>query len=446
MDRYDRGVTERTSILFLMSEPSDTTKLRLHEELHDIHTRLQLSDQSEQFNLYHRNSVRPEDLSQAIFDTRPTIVHFSGHGASSDRLLLEDDSGRPHPVAPHALEALFALCKSHVRCVILNACYSNAQAHAISRQIDFVIGMRHTITDKAAIAFSAGFYKALGVGRPIRECFEFGLVELKLYNIPEHHTPVLLERPSQSYILLEETDFITEKLDRLNYQWPLSYSAFTKLIFEHDSKQGCILIDPNAYRCIGNLLDDIYINYLHKHVDAFSYGSQWMILASWWNGVLIAPWKWAISDLIENTTIQTDLLPDRTFAPKIAHLQRDVDKSRSWLEQQSDELLFWKRKSPPVSVGLTRGSLGRIVFAHEIPRFEECVILASNNEFINEIVLASYKGVLRLAYSLFCEIPSHEFNNADYRYILMIHAPRIGGKIFVDSGCDLGSEMLYWTR
>ena len=81
-----------------------------------------------------------------------------------------------------------------VNCVILNACYSETQAKTIAKHIPFVIGMNQAIGDEAAIAFSVGFYKALGAGRSVKEAYEFACVEIQLEGIPEYLTPVLLER------------------------------------------------------------------------------------------------------------------------------------------------------------------------------------------------------------------------------------------------------------
>jgi hypothetical protein len=78
-----------------------------------------------------------------------------------------------------------------VQCVILNACYSKIQAEAISQHIPHVIGMNQGIGDRAAIAFSIGFYKALGANRTVEQAYKAGCVEIRLEDIPEHLTPVL---------------------------------------------------------------------------------------------------------------------------------------------------------------------------------------------------------------------------------------------------------------
>ncbi len=139
-------------------------------------------------------SVRPSDISQALLDTQPQIVHFSGHGVPTGALCFETQVGETHLVHPNALVALFEQFANQVKCVVLNACHSDIQANAIAKQIEYVVGMNQAIGDKAAIAFSTGFYQALGAGRTIEEAYKLGCVQIQLQNIPEHLTPVLIKK------------------------------------------------------------------------------------------------------------------------------------------------------------------------------------------------------------------------------------------------------------
>ncbi|MBN4001470.1 CHAT domain-containing protein [Nostoc sp. LPT] len=190
-------------ILFLAADPSDATRLRLGQELRDIRERLQLAKERDRFILDSRESVRPGDISQAIFDFEPQIVHFSGHGTSTGELCFEDLLGKYQPVQPDALAALFELITDKINCVVLNACYSKAQAKAISEHIPFVIGMNKAIGDPAAIAFAVGFYKALAARRTIDQAYKFGCVEIRLLGIAEHLTPVLYTKQNSVSLVLE---------------------------------------------------------------------------------------------------------------------------------------------------------------------------------------------------------------------------------------------------
>jgi AAA-like domain/CHAT domain len=165
-------------ILFLTAEPTDTARLRLGRE--------------------QRLSTRPEDISSAILNFNPHIVHFSGHGVSTGELCFENGSGISEPVTHEALAGLFELVTEQVRCVVLNACYSDTQAKAIVQHIPFVIGMNKAIGDKAAIAFAVGFYQALGANRSIEDAYKFGCVEILLQRIPENLTPIIRTKEKQS--------------------------------------------------------------------------------------------------------------------------------------------------------------------------------------------------------------------------------------------------------
>ena len=57
-------------------------------------------------------------------------------------------------VPSDALSKIFELLSGKVSLVFLNACYSEEQAKAISKHIDFVIGMSKAISDEAARKFA----------------------------------------------------------------------------------------------------------------------------------------------------------------------------------------------------------------------------------------------------------------------------------------------------
>lgn len=183
------------SILFVAADPTNASRLRLGEEFREIYEKLKLAQFRERFKLeLPQLSARPSDISQALLDKQPHIVHFSGHGTTTGALCFENHVGEIHLVQPDALAALFEQFSHDVNCVLLNACYSEPQAEAIAKHIDYVIGMNQAIGDKAAIAFAIGFYQALGAGRTTEEAYKLGCVQIRLQNIPEHLTPVLIKK------------------------------------------------------------------------------------------------------------------------------------------------------------------------------------------------------------------------------------------------------------
>jgi TIR domain/CHAT domain len=167
-------------ILFLAANPKDTDSLRLGEETREIKERLRLAEFRDEFIFQEEHAVRVTDLQGHLLRHQPHIVHFSGHGSASGQIILEDHSGYSNSVSPEALKRLFATLRDNIRCVVLNACFSEAQAAGIVESIDCVVGMSRAIADKSAIGFAASFYQALAYGRSIQTAFESGCVEIAL--------------------------------------------------------------------------------------------------------------------------------------------------------------------------------------------------------------------------------------------------------------------------
>jgi CHAT domain-containing protein len=193
-------MSEPTRILFLAANPTDTTPLRLDEEIRAIDESLLKAKFRDKFDLQQHWAVRVSDLQSCLLRHEPDIVHFSGHGATTSELMLQNEFGASHPVSTRALSRLFAILRGGIRLVVLNACYSEQQAQAVAAHIDCVIGMSRAITDPAAISFAAAFYQALGYGRDVKTAFDLGCVQLDLDNLNEQDTPRLLTRTDRAVV------------------------------------------------------------------------------------------------------------------------------------------------------------------------------------------------------------------------------------------------------
>ena len=191
---------EPTRILILAACPRGTVPLRFDQELRDIQNGLESAKTS--FTVRLHLATRPIDLSREILKFKPNLVHFCGHGDPEFGILLEDESGTPKPVSGEALASLFKLFVDIVRCVVLNCCYSRPQAEAIGQHISFVVGMNDLIGDDAAIAFSVGFYQALGEGRDEVFAFNYGLSRMQLENISEGQIPEIFTKAVQPVLPL----------------------------------------------------------------------------------------------------------------------------------------------------------------------------------------------------------------------------------------------------
>jgi WD40 repeat protein len=182
--KVDGPANRRKTLLFLTANPSDTDPLALGREVRAVKRGLQIATLGEAFRIEHECGVRIDDLQEHMLRHRPAVVHFSGHGSSTGTLLLEGASGQSEPVGIDALADLFLLMRAHVRCVVLNACFSEAQARAIAKHIDCVIGTTGLIEDDASIAFSA-FYKALGFGEDVGTAFKYACNQIRLRGLAQ---------------------------------------------------------------------------------------------------------------------------------------------------------------------------------------------------------------------------------------------------------------------
>jgi CHAT domain/WD domain, G-beta repeat len=192
LDELRIGSLPMIRILFLSADPfaGGEPPLHLDREIREIRERLSLARLWDHFEVYPELAVRPADLTGTLLDYRPHIVHFSGHGDGS-AIFVEGDSGEPHPIAGRALANLFSLVAQDTFCVVLNACYSQDQARVIARNVKYVIGMRKDVDDRSAIAFSIGFYQALGSGRSIDDAFSLGCAQIDLRSLPDSRMPAL---------------------------------------------------------------------------------------------------------------------------------------------------------------------------------------------------------------------------------------------------------------
>jgi hypothetical protein len=182
---------QQITVLFVASNPSDQTQLKLDEEIREIQEKIRASDFRESINLKSVWAARPTDLLQAINEHKPTIVHFSGHGSDQDELVLQDDIGDSQVVSKETLVELFKVVSSGIELVVFNTCFSDNQANDVTAHVSASIGMGTSIGDEAARVFAAQFYSAIGFGKSVGEAFGQAKVALMLQNIPEEDTPKL---------------------------------------------------------------------------------------------------------------------------------------------------------------------------------------------------------------------------------------------------------------
>lgn len=174
------------NILFLAANPSDTTSLQIDREYRGIKEAIKKAGKRERFALTNELAVRVNELIHLLVQLKPTIVHFSGHGSKDGEIILEDEGGNSFPLPQEAVKRIFGILnrdKNQVRCVILNACFTEQQAKYIAEYVDIVVGIASEISDTSATKFASAFYAYIGEGQNVQTAFDLACANIDLHGL-----------------------------------------------------------------------------------------------------------------------------------------------------------------------------------------------------------------------------------------------------------------------
>lgn len=189
-----KALPEKITVLFLAANPKSTPQLNLDEEARAIREKIRLSEYRDSVQFESRWAVRAGDILQAINETNPTIVHFSGHGTDFGELVLLNPDGTEKFVSAEAITAAMATASDTIRLVVFNACFSEAQAESVVNHIEAAVGMSDSIADETACVFAAQLYSSIGFGRSLQTAFNQAKAALLLENVPDENVPTLYTR------------------------------------------------------------------------------------------------------------------------------------------------------------------------------------------------------------------------------------------------------------
>ncbi|HEU4882979.1 MAG TPA: CHAT domain-containing protein, partial [Longimicrobium sp.] len=170
-------------------------RLMLDEDVRQIRQKVRAAEHRDDLEFDLRLAARTDDLLQALNETRPQVVHFSGHGQSEGLVLVSADGRRPHVVPAPALEQLFQVFRGDIRVVVLNACFSLPQAEAIAASVGCAIGTSGPISDEGAITFAGAFYRAIAFGQSVQAAYDQARTALALEHVDDRECPRLVVRP-----------------------------------------------------------------------------------------------------------------------------------------------------------------------------------------------------------------------------------------------------------
>jgi tRNA A-37 threonylcarbamoyl transferase component Bud32 len=203
-------------ILFLAANPNGTSRLALDKECADIEHELQLSPGRDDFEFHSKWAVSIDDAMRHLNVLQPTIIHFSGHGSTTDfvssgprsftvvhrdvaipddaGILLQDEQCDVQYVRGSALAQMIVSATRSARVVVLNACFSDDLADSLTTVVDCVVGMKSTIGDEAARSFAVGFYRALGHRRSLGNAVAQAVAGLAAKQLRDDQVPVCRTR------------------------------------------------------------------------------------------------------------------------------------------------------------------------------------------------------------------------------------------------------------
>lgn len=186
-----KAIPDKITVLFLAANPKDTQQLNLDEEIRAIQKNIRLSDYRDSIIFESRWAARSSDILQAINETNPTIIHFSGHGTKEGDIVLLNPDGSAKQVSKEAITMAISTASDIVRLVIFNACFSEHQAKNIVQNIEAAIGMTDSVRDDTAIIFAAQFYSSIGFGHSLEKSYRQAISAIMLENIPQEKVPQL---------------------------------------------------------------------------------------------------------------------------------------------------------------------------------------------------------------------------------------------------------------
>ncbi len=174
---YEEESPPLKTVLIVAVSPKNLSRIHIDKEVREICNVLWKA-RKVQFNVEILRAARVEDLSRALLEFAPQIIHFCGHG-SAEGIFLENDIGEAHPVSPETLAGIFDLFSSStesiVETIFFNACYTENQANAVAPYAKHIIGTKKAIGDDDAITLATCFYEALASGRSYNFAYEYAL-------------------------------------------------------------------------------------------------------------------------------------------------------------------------------------------------------------------------------------------------------------------------------
>lgn len=167
----------KTKVLILAATPDDAGRIRPDKEVSELRERMAaMPSQKRPLVFDSIYAARLDQIQQELVRQRPTILHFSGHGAPG-MLAFETVDGE---TAPLEADLLARVLKGYrdIECLVLHACFAEQVAKECLPYVKCVIGSTDAVDDVTAPSFSYLFYQSLAAGMDYEQAFEMGTTEV----------------------------------------------------------------------------------------------------------------------------------------------------------------------------------------------------------------------------------------------------------------------------
>ena len=163
--------TGKKAILYISATPTNVDNLQVDFEFKKIRASLEGGLNRDEFELLSPlMAVSLQDFLQAKHRYKPAIIHFSGHGLQ-DGLMFATSENVFQIIPTELLKEVFKGIEAYAKLIVLNACYSSAQAKILSEKGIYVLGMNVPVTDTAAIDLADNLYRFISDGQTTEEAF-----------------------------------------------------------------------------------------------------------------------------------------------------------------------------------------------------------------------------------------------------------------------------------
>lgn len=184
-------MSEKLKLLLLAANSVDVIDSRASDEIQAIDRAIQAAPLRDRFEIRKEVALRVSDIGPLLLKHNPDILHISGHSRKTEGLVLENDLAQVAKVPCAKLKEVLLTAGSNLQLVFFGFCHSADCAKAISKRVDFALGIDGEISIESSLAFAPAFYAALASGNSIQQAIAYGKSILGLEGFPDANAVVL---------------------------------------------------------------------------------------------------------------------------------------------------------------------------------------------------------------------------------------------------------------